>query len=118
QYHVILEVDPKFQLDPSSLDKIYVKSNSGSQVPLSTIAHFQLVNTPLSVNHQGQFPCVTLSFDTAQGVSSSDATQRVERAKRDLGMPSCIRGNFARTAQVAQASWVTRPWLFLAAGLA
>ena len=58
QYHVILEVDLQFYLDPSSLDKIYVKSNSGSQVPLSTIAHFQLDNTPLSVNHQGQFPCV------------------------------------------------------------
>ncbi len=106
QYHVILEVDPKFQLDPSSLDKIYVKSNSGSQVPLSTIAHFQLDNTPLSVNHQGQFPSVTISFNTAQGVSLSEATQIVERAKRDLGMPSSIRGSFAGTAQVAQASWV------------
>src|SRR5580700_9363157 len=118
QYHVILEVDPKFQLDPSSLDKIYVKSNSGSQVPLSTIAHFQLDNTPLSVNHQGQFPCVTISFNTAQGVSLSEATQIVERAKRDLGMPSTISGNFAGTAQVAQASWVTMPWLFLTALLA
>jgi multidrug efflux pump len=118
QYHVILEVDPKFQLDPSSLDKIYVKSNSGSQVPLSTIAHFQLDNTPLSVNHQGQFPCVTISFNTAQGVSLSEATQIVERAKRDLGMPSSIRGNFAGTAQVAQASWVTMPWLLLTALLA
>jgi len=118
QYHVILEVDPKFQLDPSSLDRIYVKSNSGSQVPLSTIAHFQLDNTPLSVNHQGQFPCVTISFNTAQGVSLSEATQIVERAKRDLGMPSSIRGNFAGTAQVAQASWVTMPWLLLTALLA
>jgi multidrug efflux pump subunit AcrB len=118
QYHVILEVDPKFQLDPSSLDKIYVKSNSGSQVPLSTIAHFQLDNTPLSINHQGQFPCVTVSFNTAQGVSLSEATQIVERAKHDLGMPSSIRGSFAGTAQVAQASWVTMPWLFLAALLA
>jgi len=54
QYHVVLEVDPKFQLEPSSLDKIYVKSASGNQVPLSTIAHFQASNTPLSVNHQGQ----------------------------------------------------------------
>jgi len=118
QYHVILEVDPKFQLDPRSLDKIYVKSNSGSQVPLSTIAHFQLDNTPLSVNHQGQFPCVTISFNTAQGVSLSEATQIVEQAKRDLGMPSSIRGSFAGTAQVAQASWATMPWLFLTALLA
>ena len=88
QYHVILEVDPQYYLDPSSLDKIYVKSNSGTQVPLSTIAHYQLDNTPLSVNHQGQFPCVTISFNVAQGVSLGEATQIVEQAKRDLGMPS------------------------------
>jgi multidrug efflux pump subunit AcrB len=118
QYHVILEVDPQFYLDPTSLDKIYVKSNSGSQVPLSTIAHYQLDNTPLSVNHQGQFPCVTISFNTAQGVSLGEATQIVERAKRDLAMPSSIRGNFAGTAQVAQATWGTMPWLLLTAVLA
>jgi multidrug efflux pump subunit AcrB len=118
QYHVILEVDPKFQLDPSSLDKIYVKSNSRSQVPLSTIAHFQLDNTPLSVNHQGQFPCVTISFNTAQGVSLGEATQIVERAKRDLGTPSSIRGSFAGTAQVFQASLSTEPLLILTALIA
>ena len=101
QYHVILEVDPQFYLDPSSLDKIYVKSNSGSQVPLSTIAHFQLDNTPLSVNHQGQFPCVTISFNIApRAFRLGEATQIVERAKRELGMPSAIRGSFAGTAQV------------------
>jgi hydrophobe/amphiphile efflux-1 (HAE1) family protein len=118
QYHVILEVDPKFYLDPTSLDKIYVKSNSGNQVPLSTIAHYQLDNTPLSINHQGQFPCVTISFNTGPGVSLGEATQIVERAKRELGMPSTIRGNFAGTAQVAQASWASMPWLLLAALLA
>src|SRR5438309_1539944 len=63
QYHVVLEADPQLQRDPNSLDKIYVKSNTGAQVPLSTIAHFELVNTPLSVNHQGQFPCVTITFN-------------------------------------------------------
>jgi hydrophobe/amphiphile efflux-1 (HAE1) family protein len=118
QYHVILEVDPQFYLDPSSLDKIYVKSNSGSQVPLSTIAHFQLDNTPLSVNHQGQFPCVTISFNTAQGVSLGEATQIVERAKRDLGMPSSIRTNFAGTAQVFKSSLATEPLLILTALIA
>jgi multidrug efflux pump len=118
QYHVILEVDPKFYLDPSSLDKIYVKSNSGNQVPLSTIAHFQLDNTPLSINHQGQFPCVTISFNTAEGVSLGEATQIVERAKRDLGMPSTIRDNFAGTAQVFQASLATEPLLILTALIA
>jgi hydrophobe/amphiphile efflux-1 (HAE1) family protein len=118
QYHVVLEVDPQFQLDPTSLDKIYVKSQSGNQVPLSTIAHFQLDNTPLSVNHQGQFPCVTISFNLAPGVSLGEATKIIDRAAAELGMPSSIRGSFAGTAKVAQASWSTLPWLFLTALLA
>jgi multidrug efflux pump subunit AcrB len=115
QYHVVLEVDPKFQLDPRSLDKMYVKSPSGNQVPLSTIAHFQLDNTPLSVNHQGQFPCVTISFNLAPGVSLGQATQIIERAKRELNMPSSIHGGFAGTAKVYQASVASTLWLFLAA---
>ena len=118
QYHVVLEVDPKFQLDPSSLDRIYVKSPSGNQVPLSTIAHFQLDNTPLSVNHQGQFPCVTISFNTAPGVSLSEATQVIQRAAKELGMPSTIRGNFAGTAKVFQSSLATEPLLILTALIA
>ena len=118
QYHVILEVDPEFYVDPNSLDKIYVKSNSENQVPLSTIAHFQLDNTPLSVNHQGQFPCVTISFNTAEGVSLGEATQIVEHAKRVLGMPSTIRANFAGTAQVFQTSLGTEPLLILTALIA
>jgi hydrophobe/amphiphile efflux-1 (HAE1) family protein len=118
QYHVVLEVDPKFQLDPSSLDKIYVKSPSGNQVPLSTIAHFQLDNMPLSVNHQGQFPCVTISFNTAPGVSLGEATQIIQRAAKELGMPSTIRGNFAGTAQVFQSSLAAEPLLILTALIA
>jgi hydrophobe/amphiphile efflux-1 (HAE1) family protein len=118
QYHVVLEVDPKFQLDPSSLDKIYVKSPSGNQVPLSTIAHFHLDNMPLSVNHQGQFPCVTISFNTAPGVSLGEATQIIQRAVKELGMPSTVRGNFAGTAQVFQSSLSTEPVLILAALIA
>src|SRR5450432_2774191 len=118
QYHVVLEVDPKFQLSPNSLDKIYVKSGSGNQVPLSAIAHFETTNTPLSVNHQGQFPCVTISFNTAPGVSLGDATKIIERAARDLGMPSGIRGSFAGTAQVFQASLSTEPLLILTALIA
>jgi multidrug efflux pump subunit AcrB len=118
QYHVVLEVDPKFQLDPSSLDRIYVKSPSGNQVPLSTIAHFQLDNTPLSVNHQGQFPCVTISFNIALGVSLGEATQIIQRAARELGMPSTIRGNFAGTAQVFQSSLASEPLLILTALIA
>ena len=118
QYHVVLEVDPKFQLDPSSLDRIYVKSPSGNQVPLSTIAHFQLDNTPLSVNHQGQFPCVTISFNTGPGVSLGEATLIIQRAAKELGMPSTIRGNFAGTAQVFQSSLATEPLLIFTALIA
>jgi hydrophobe/amphiphile efflux-1 (HAE1) family protein len=118
EYHVVLEVDPRFQLDPGSLDKIYVKSSSGSQVPLSTLAHFQLDNTPLSLNHQGQFPCVTISFNLAQGVSLGEATQLVEKARHDIGMPATVRGNFAGTAQVFQASLSTEPLLILTALIA
>ncbi|PYK15984.1 MAG: hypothetical protein DME55_12935 [Verrucomicrobia bacterium] len=118
QYHVVLEVDPKFQLDPGSLDKVYVKSPSGNQVPLSTIAHFQLDNTPLSVNHQGQFPCVAISFNTAPGVSLGEATQIIQRAAKELGMPSTIRGNFAGTAQVFQSSLATEPLLIFTALIA
>jgi hydrophobe/amphiphile efflux-1 (HAE1) family protein len=118
QYHVVLEVDPKFQLEPTSLDKIYVKSPSGNQVPLSTIAHFQASNTPLSVNHQGQFPCVTITFNTAPGVSLGEATQIIQRATKELGMPSGIRGTFAGTAQVFQSSLATEPLLILTALIA
>jgi hydrophobe/amphiphile efflux-1 (HAE1) family protein len=115
QYHVVLEVDPRFQLSPTSLDKIYVKSSSGTQVPLSAIAHFETTNTPLSVNHQGQFPCVTVSFNTAPGVSLGEATQIIERAARELGMPSGVHGSFAGTAAVFQDSLSTQPLLILTA---
>ncbi|HEY0369962.1 MAG TPA: multidrug efflux RND transporter permease subunit [Chthoniobacterales bacterium] len=118
QYHVVLEVDPALQRDPHSLEKIYVKSNTGALVPLSTIAHFELVNTPLSVNHQGQFPCVTISFNTAPGVSLGEATKILEQAARELGMPSGVRGSFAGTAQVFQASLASEPILILTALIA
>jgi len=115
QYHVVLEVDPRLQLSPASLDQIYVKSSSGTQVPLSAIAHFDTTNTPLSVNHQGQFPCVTISFNTAPGVSLGQATEIIERAARELRMPSGIHGSFAGTAAVFQDSLSTQPLLILAA---
>ena len=75
QHFVILEVDPVYLQDPSSLQKIYVQSTNGAQVPLATIAKFQRGNTSLSVNHQGQFPAVTISFNLAPGVALGDATE-------------------------------------------
>jgi multidrug efflux pump subunit AcrB len=85
---------------------------------LSTIAHFQLDNMPLSVNHQGQFPCVTISFNTAPGVSLGEATQIIQQAVRELGMPATVRGNFAGPAQVFQSSLSTEPMLILTALIA
>ncbi len=88
QYHVVLEVAPRYQRTPSSLDSIYVKSSNGTQVPLSTFTHFDAQQTPLAINHQGQFPVVTISFNLAPGKSIGDAVDAVNKAKAELNMPS------------------------------
>jgi len=118
QHHVVLEADPQLQLDPSSLDKIYVRSANGQQVPLSSVAKFQASNTSLSVNHQGEFPAVTLSFNLAPGVALSQATEIIREATEDLHMPASVSGNFQGTAQQFQASLTNMPVLVLAAILA
>jgi len=115
QYHVILEVMPEFQRNPSKLNDIYVNSTSGGSVPLSTIAHFQTGIAPLTVNHQGQFPSVTISFNLAPGVALGDATQAIEQAQKELGMPLSIQASFQGTAQSFQVSLANEPWLILAA---
>ena len=114
QYHVILEADPKEQLDPTALRKIYVKSNTGRQGPLSSLAKFTLSNAYLSVNHQGQFPSVTLSFNLASGVALGEATDLVEKATEELRMPSRLQGRFQGTAQIFKASLSNMPLLFFA----
>ncbi|MEI6351586.1 MAG: efflux RND transporter permease subunit [Verrucomicrobiota bacterium] len=114
QHHVILEADPRLQLSPSSLEKIYVRSNTGQQVPLASVARFELQNTYLSVNHQGQFPATTLSFNLAPGVALGQATELIRKASEELRMPARVRGNFQGTAQVFQSSLATTPILFLA----
>jgi len=118
QHHVILEVDPQYQLDPSALGKIYVKSNTGQQVPLASVAKFTTSNTSLSVNHQSQFPAVTVSFNLPAGVSLGQATELIQKAAEELRMPSSVRGSFQGTAQVFQASVATLPLLVVAALLA
>lgn len=115
QHHVILEVDKKFQLDPGALQKIYVASTNGQQVPLASVAKFQPTNTYLSVNHQGQFPAVTLSFNLARGVSLGVATEIVRQATEELKMPSSVQGSFQGTAQVFQSSLSSTPILLAAA---
>jgi hydrophobe/amphiphile efflux-1 (HAE1) family protein len=118
QFHVILEVEPKYLLDPSSLNQIYVRSTNGFQVPLGAVAKFKPSNTFLSVNHQGQFPAVTLSFNLAPGVALGQATEVVERAVEELKMPSTVLGSFQGTAQVFRASMSNTPILIAAALLA
>ena len=118
QYRVVLETDPAFQEEASSLDKVYVRSGTGQQVPLSTIAHYESTNTSLSVNHQGQFPAVTLTFNLAPNVSLGQATILIEQASHEIGVPATIHGSFQGTAKVFKDTLSTLPWLILAALLA
>jgi multidrug efflux pump len=115
QYHVIMEVLPEFQRNPSSLSDIYVPSTSGPAVPLSTFTQVKTQLNSLTVNHQGLFPSITLSFALAPGVALSQATAAVQQAEADIGMPASVRGAFAGTAQVFQASLKSEPLLILAA---
>jgi hydrophobe/amphiphile efflux-1 (HAE1) family protein len=115
QFHVILEVEPQYLLDPSSLNQIYVRSTNGVLVPLAAVAKFKPSNTFLSVNHQGQFPAVTLSFNLAPGVSLGQATEAVDKAVEELRMPPSVLGSFQGTAQVFRASMANTPLLIIAA---
>jgi hydrophobe/amphiphile efflux-1 (HAE1) family protein len=118
QHHVILEAEPGFLLEPASLQKIYVKSTTGKQVPLSAVAKFETGNANLSVNHQGQFPAVTISFNVATGVSLGQATEIIQRVTQELRMPATVHGSFQGTAQVFQSSLANMPLLLAAALLA
>jgi multidrug efflux pump subunit AcrB len=115
QYKVILEVKPEFQNDPNALSKIYVSGPNGVQVPLSSFARFNSTVEPLSINHQGQFPAVTLSFNLAPGTSIGQAVERIQALERDLRMPATVAGSFMGTAQAFQASLSSTPLLVAAA---
>jgi multidrug efflux pump len=115
QYHVILEVLPAFQENPDALKAIYVKSTAGAQVPLSTFTRFVPGTAPLAINHQGQFPSVTLSFNLAPGVALGHAVDAIKAAERQIGLPASIRPSFQGTAQAFQASLANEPLLILAA---
>jgi HAE1 family hydrophobic/amphiphilic exporter-1 len=116
-YHVILEIPPEMQSDPQTLSKIYVKSPAtGQMVPLSTFVKFDTRHTTfLSINHQGQFPAVTISFNLAPGAALGDAVDAITRAAATIRMPSAVHGSFQGTAQAFQSSLRTEPWLVLAA---
>jgi len=115
QYHVVMEVDPRYQKTPDALESIYVPSKSGTMVPLSTFTHFGPSNTPLAVNHQAQFPSVTFSFNLAEGVSLGEATQIIENANRELNLPTSIHASFQGTAAAFKDSLSSEPILILAA---
>jgi multidrug efflux pump subunit AcrB len=142
QYYVVMEVDPRYQLGPDSLNGIYVKatnvpgaptalpsttaaspattatltpSSSGAMVPLSAIAHYEARRTSLQVNHQGQYPAVTLTFNLAQNVALGDAVTALEKAQAQLGMPRSVHATFQGTAQAFQDSLRNEPYLILAA---
>ncbi|HXN25285.1 MAG TPA: multidrug efflux RND transporter permease subunit [Candidatus Dormibacteraeota bacterium] len=115
QYHVVLEVAPQFQENPDALKQIYVRSSSGAEVPLSAFTHYEPKSTPLAVNHQGQFPVVTLSFNLAPGASLGDAVKAVQAALHEVGLPASVQGSFQGTAQAFQLSLANEPWLILAA---
>jgi multidrug efflux pump len=118
QYYVVLEVAPQYWQSPEGLKNIYLQSGSNGNVPLTTIAQSQSNTTPLSVNHTGLFPSVTVSFNLANGVSLSDATQAIAQMQNRLGTPSTIRGFFAGTLLAYQQSLSTEPVLIVTALLA
>ncbi len=115
QYHVVMEASPEYWQSPEALRSVYVSTSTGAQVPLSTFATFGPTNTPLGVNHQGQFVASTISFNLAPDVSLSQATRAVDDALARLGVPTSVRGSFQGTARVFQASLASQPWLILAA---
>jgi multidrug efflux pump len=115
QYHVILEVAPRFRENPEALKSLYVKSASGTQVPLGAFAHFVAGTTPLAVNHQGQFPSATLSFNLAPGQALGHAVDAIRVAEQEIGLPASVHASFQGTARAFQASLANEPLLILAA---
>jgi multidrug efflux pump len=141
QYHVVLEVDPKFSIDPDSLKDIYVPAGgaqsiatptlgsqpvsaatttnllgaNAGQVPLSAIAHWETTTGPLTINHQGQFPAVTISFNLGNNASLGDAVKAIQQAAADINLPPSIQLAFQGTARAFQASLANEGWLILAA---
>lgn len=115
QYHVILEVDPKFQYGPQALNDIYVRSSSGQQVPLSTLVDSVVKVAPLVVNHQGQFPSVTISFNLAPGTAIGQAVGAIQKVEKELSPPLSLQTGFQGNAQAFGASLSSTPILIAAA---
>ncbi|HEX3175226.1 MAG TPA: efflux RND transporter permease subunit, partial [Methylomirabilota bacterium] len=115
QYRVVLEVQPEFRASPAMLDRVYLKSAAGGQVPLSTLATIEERATALAISHQGQFPAVTVSFNLAPGASLGSAVSAIERVQRDIGLPASVQMAFQGAARAFRASLANQPLLILAA---
>jgi multidrug efflux pump len=115
QYFVVMEVDPQYQLSPDALNGIFVKSSTGAMVPLSTIARFEPQRTSLAVNHQGQYPAVTLTFNLAPNVALGEAVTALEKVQREMNMPPSIHPSFQGTTQAFKDSLSNELWLIIAA---
>jgi len=111
QYHVVMEAAPSFWQSPESLRDIYVVTSTGVQVPLNAFARYEPSTAPLAVNHQSQFPAVTISFNLAPGVALGQAVDAIDAAARDARLPASIHASFAGTAQAFQDSLRNEPIL-------
>ena len=118
QYHVVMQVEPRYSQSPEGLKEIYLRPPSGSVVPLSAIAHFEPATAPLAVNHQGQFPSVTISFNLTPGVALSDAVEAINHMEQSIGLPPSIQGSFSGTLEAFQSSLANEPLLIVTALLA
>jgi multidrug efflux pump len=111
QYHVVMEVAPEFWQDPQSLRDIYVASDQGQQVPLSALTTYHPSTAPMSVNHQGQFPSVTISFNLPLGIALGQAVDAIQQSSAKIGLPANVMGTFQGTAQAYQAALANEPVL-------
>jgi len=115
QYHVVMEAAPQYWQNPQTLRDVYISAPDGSQVPLAAIAHYAPDTAPLSVNHQGLFPSVTISFNLKPGVALGDAIDAIARAAREEALPSTLQTMFTGTAEAFQQSLANEPFLIAAA---
>ncbi len=115
QNHVILELDPAWQVSLATLEHLYVRSTSGGMVPLNMLTQLKRELVPIAINHQGIFPAITLSFDLAPGKALSDAVNAINQTAQAVGLPDSVQGSFQGTAQAFQDSLKSQPWLILAA---
>jgi len=115
QYHVVMEVAPNFQTDPTVLNNLFVKSATGAQVPLGMIAHWEQSRAQLAIGHQGQFPSTVVSFNLSPGKALGDAVTAMNRVEKRIQMPTSINASFQGTAAAFQTSLANEPLLILAA---